>query len=112
MGTPVLDGKSGQKACIWQTVHGNGSTYLSLHDDAATYERFKSNAQKTGHFVPVSGIGDDAFFLVGFRPTLYVKKGLDAYLLTVRLDDPKSDRIRTVEKSLAILIFAKNRPSP
>jgi hypothetical protein len=109
MGTPVQEGKPGQKACIWQAVKDNSSTYLSLHDDVPTYERFKTNAQKTGHYVPVSGLGDDAFFLIGFKSSLYVKKGSMVFLLTVRFDDghlPKQPP--TVEKSLAAQIVAKN----
>jgi len=107
MGIPVLDGKPGQKACIWQATKDNSSAYLSVHDDVPTYDRFKANAQKTGHFVPVSGIGDDAFFLIGFKSTLYVKKGLNVYLLIVRSDGHMPEMILTAEKSLAAQIVAK-----
>jgi hypothetical protein len=110
MGTPVHEGKPGQKTCIWQAVRDNSSTYLSLHDNLPTYERFKASIEKTNHFVPVFGIGDDAFFFVlGFTPTLYVKRGSMVFLLIVRFDDNHlSKQPQTIEKALAAQILAKN----
>jgi hypothetical protein len=110
MGTPVHEGKPGQRTCIWQAVKDNSSTYLSLHDNVPTYDRFKASVEKTNHFVPVFGIGDDAFFFfIGFKPTLYVKRGSMVFLLIVRFDDnhlPKQPQ--TIEKALAAQILAKN----
>ena len=101
MGTPVKPPTPGPKNCVWSAVNGKGNTYLSLRDTTG-YDKFKSTAQMTGQLVPVSGLGDDAFFVgEGNDPTLYVKKGSTVALLRSRITGNTAAQNQAIEKTLA-----------
>jgi hypothetical protein len=105
-GLPSNPGTPGPKNCVWHATKSNSNVYLTLRD-GATYDAFKAQVQAAGHMTPVTGLGDDAFFLGG-SPTssaLYVRKGAQVILLIVRIDGASLDKNQAAEKTLAAQIL-------
>jgi hypothetical protein len=102
LGAPSNPGTPGPKNCVWHATKANSNVYLTLRD-AASYNTFKSAAQAGGHMTPVSGLGDDAFFVAGSTASasLYVRKGSQVILLMVRIDGAPPDKNEAAEKTLA-----------
>ena len=105
-GIPFNPGTPGPKNCVWHAIKSNSNVYLTLRD-AAGYDRFKATGQATGHVVPVTGIGDDAFYLAGdtASASLYVRKGAQVILLAVRIDGAPLEKNEAAERSLAAQIL-------
>jgi hypothetical protein len=109
MGTPVNDGTPGPKNCIWHASNGKGNVYLTLRDSAG-YSTFKSEAQAVGGMKPVSGLGDDAFFLAeAGKPssTLYVLKGSQVLLIMARVTGNNAEQNQAIEKAIAAQAIGK-----
>ena len=108
MGSPVNAPIPGPKNCVWHLTNSNGNLYLTLRD-GATYDAFKSQVQASGHLIPVSGLGDDAFFLGGSTASaaLYVRKGSQVYLIMARVTGHALDQNEAAEKAAATQILAK-----
>jgi hypothetical protein len=106
LGAPSNPGTPGPKNCVWHATKANSNVYLTLRD-AASYNTFKSAAQASGHMTPVSGLGDDAFFVAGSTASasLYVRKGSQVILLMVRIDGALLDKNQAAEKTLAAQIL-------
>ncbi len=109
MGTPVNAGTPGPKNCVWHVTKGDGNLYLTLRD-GATYDTFKSQVQALGHMTPVTGLGDDAFFLSGSKDSapLYVHKGSLVYLIMARVAGHTLDQNQATEKAVAAQILASH----
>ena len=103
MGTPAKGPIPGPKNCVWNTVNGKGTTYLTLRD-ASAYDRFKASAQAVGEYTAVSGLGDDAFFVAD---NLYVKKGSNVLLLRAKISGNTLAQNQALEKTIAAQAIGK-----
>jgi hypothetical protein len=103
MGTPAKDPIPGPKGCVWNTVNGKGTAYLTLPDVSA-YDSFKATAQAVGEYVAVSGLGDDAFFVTD---NLYVKKGSNVILLRAKISGNTLAQNQALEKTIAAQAIGK-----
>jgi hypothetical protein len=107
MGIPVNDGTPGPKNCVWHAIKSNSNLYLTLRD-GATYPTFKSQVQATGHASPVTGIGDDAFFMAGQESSaLYVLKGSQVLLIIARVAGNTLAQNQAIEKAIATQAIGK-----
>jgi hypothetical protein len=107
MGIPVNDGTPGPKNCVWHAIKSNSNLYLTLRD-GATYSTFKSQVQATGHASPVTGIGDDAFFMAGGESSaLYVLKGSQILLIIARVAGNTVAQNQAIEKAIATQAIGK-----
>lgn len=87
LGTPMTVAKLGSDAthCHWEQLSKSGATLADAHllvEAAKTYDVAKGAMGRSGKLkvVPVSGLGDDAYYLVGDRDApLFVKKGNAAF---------------------------------
>ena len=96
---PATMGPGGLKTlCSW-AAPGHGSVTLAFFP-ANQYQANKTPPAPLQE-VPVSGIGDEAYFLVaGTNVGLFVKKGSVMFKVTVYFRMP-ADKLETIEKTLA-----------
>jgi hypothetical protein len=108
IGTPVQPGKPGENECTWRDAKGETRVYIALKD-SQNFHALRSTMQSTGRLVPITGVGEDAFFVssTGSSAALYTLKKSHVLLLTV--DGPafsKADN-EAAEKSLATQVLRK-----
>ena len=107
MGIPVNDGTPGPKNCIWHAIKSNSNLYMTLRD-SATYSTFKAQVQALGHASPVTGIGDDAFFMGDEKSSaLYVLKGSQVLLIIARVAGNTVAQNQAIEKAIASQAIGK-----
>ena len=94
-----------KKTCSWKGTAdaSKGSKTVTLMlQTLAGYQAGKSVQVKTIVVTPVSGIGDDAYYLaVGPNVGLIVKKGSAAFKVAVYASDLTMEQKQAVEKNLA-----------
>jgi hypothetical protein len=100
-----------KKTCTWNTTSAvpNSAKYVTLMlEDLDAYEGGKRVGQvKTIFVTPVSGIGDDAYYLGGGKNVgLIVKKGNVSFKVAVYGDLP-IEKKQTMEKTLAQQVVSK-----
>lgn len=107
-GTHVQPGQPGSSDCNWKDSKGELRVYLSLKD-ADDFHSTRSQMQATGKMLPITGVGEDAFFVssVGSSAALYALKKRHVVLLTV--DGPGFSRAQNeaAEQALANMALAK-----
>lgn len=109
----------GSNECTWGDANGNDRVYIALRP-AAEFRTMRSSIEKNGgHAIPVTGVGEDAFFVSPDESSsaLYVLVRNHLLLLTVTLPEstqPESAQqnsrqqsSQAVEKVLAGQILPK-----
>lgn len=112
---PVTMAKEGSDAthCHWQQQGKRGTTVVDVHllvEAAKTYDAAKSRVGMSGKVkqVAVSGLGDDAYYLVSRRDApLFVKKGTSAFRVAVDGKGWTSEVIQSKEKAFATALLGK-----
>jgi len=96
----VLHAAGVSKDCIWSG--DKGRVYVTIRD-ASTWASGKAQFQQYGGNIrPVSGVGDDAFFMgPGPTPTFYALKGAHFIILRVNVKGFSQDQNEAAMKSLA-----------
>jgi hypothetical protein len=115
LGTPVTVAKFGSDAthCHWEQQAKHGATTADAHvlvEAAKTYDAAKGMMGMNGKVkvVPVSGLGDDAYYLVaGKDAPLFVKKGNSAIRVAFAAKGASLDDIQAKEKALASALLGK-----
>jgi hypothetical protein len=113
--SPMTVAKFGSDAthCHWEQPGKNGSTLADAHllvETARTYDTAKGAMGMSGKLkvVPVGGLGDDAYYLVGSRDApLFVKKGNSAFRIAFAAKGVSLDDIEAKEKALALAVLPK-----
>ena len=112
--TPLLDGKPGSPQdgttdCTWTDSKGETRVYLSLKEPGIEYRSFRDSMRATGRFVPVPGLGGDAFYIAsaGNTAALYVLKGKQLLLVSVNGFNFTKAQNESAEQSLATAILPK-----
>jgi hypothetical protein len=112
--TPLLDGKPGAPSdgttdCTWTDSKGETRVYLSLKEPGIEYRSFRDSMRATGRFVPVPGLGGDAFYIAsaGNTAALYVLKGKELLLVSVNGFNFTKAQNESAEQSLATAILPK-----
>ena len=118
LNSPVEPGQpgvaKGSNECTWGDAHGADRVYIALRP-AADFRTMRSNIEKSGgHATPVTGLGDDAFFVSpdDSSSALYVLTKTHLLLLTVTLPDStqqtsSQQQTQAAEKALATRILPK-----
>jgi hypothetical protein len=112
LGSPVQPGHPGgtkdSPDCTWQDAQGHDRVYLSLKE-TTEFHQLRAQMQSTGRMVPITGVGEDAFFIssTGSDAALYTIKRGHLVLLTVSA--PNASRVdnEASEKAIATRILAK-----
>ena len=115
LGAQVTVVKSGSDAkhCHWEQLGKRGTTAVDAHlmvEAAKSYDAAKGMMGMSGKVtrVAVSGLGDDAYYLVGRRDApLFVKKGNAAIRVAVDGKGWSMEEIKAREKALASALLAK-----
>jgi hypothetical protein len=104
VGAGSYQGPTDKKTCTWNATSpvANSAKFVTLMlEDLDAYQAGKSAPVKTIVVTPVSGIGDDAYYLaVGKNVGLIVKKGSAAFKVAVYADLPMEKK-QAMEKTLA-----------
>ncbi len=118
LNSPVEPGQpgvaKGSNECTWSDANGADRVYIALRP-AAEFRTIRSNLEKSGgHATPVTGLGQDAFFVSPDETSsaLYVLTKTHLVLLTVTLPDTTQQtsiqqNTQAAEKSLATQILPK-----
>ncbi len=123
LNSPVEPGQPGvakdSNECTWSDANGADRLYIALRP-AAEFRTIRSNIEKAGgHTTPVTGLGQDAFFVSPDESSaaLYILTKTHLVLLTVTLPDapqPTGSQPTTTqqttqaaEKTLATQILPK-----
>lgn len=101
-----------KKTCTWSTSGDDAKTVQSitlLLEAAAAFDNGKRlGAAKNVVITPVSGVGDDAYYLaVGAQVGLIVKKGNATFKVEVYAGGMSVEKKEAIEKTLALLVAAK-----
>jgi len=112
---PVTIVKLGSDAthCHWQQQGKRGTTVVDARlmvESAKTYDGAKNAMGMSGKVtkVPVSGLGDDAYYLVGSKDApLFVKKGNSAFRIAVDGKGWSADDMKSKEKAFASALLQK-----
>jgi hypothetical protein len=115
LGVPVTIVKSGSDAqhCHWQQQGKRGTTVVDarlLVETAKTYDAAKNTMGMSGKLtrVPVTGVGDDAYYLVGSRDVpLFAKRGGAALRVAVDGKGWSAAQIKAKEQALASALLGK-----
>ena len=115
LGTQVTTEAVGSDAkhCHWVQEDKRKKVLVDAHlllESARTYDAAKNSMGMSGKVtrVPVSGVGDDAYYLVGRRDApLFAKKGNAAVRIAVDGKGWSADQIKDKEKALALAVLAK-----
>ena len=97
---PVLHTAGVSKDCIWSG--DKGRVYITTRD-GSTWATGKAQLQQYGgNIQPVSGVGDDAFFMgPGPTPTFYALKGAHFIILRVNVKGFSQEQNEAAMKTLA-----------
>lgn len=108
IGAPVQPGQPAAADCTWRDAKGDTRVYLSLRD-SKDFHSFRSQMQTTGKMVPITGVGEDAFFVssTGSSAALYALKKTHVLLLTVDGPGYSKAENEAAEQALANQILAK-----
>jgi hypothetical protein len=118
LNSPVEPGQPGvtknSHECTWSTAQGEDRLYIALKP-AADFRTIRTQIEKSGaHPSPVTGLGDDAFFISDESSSaLYVLSKNHFLLLTVTLPPEGAQQAatqqanQTAEKTLATQILPK-----
>jgi hypothetical protein len=104
---------SDAKHCHWLQEGKHKETLVDAHlllEAARTYDTAKNAMGMSGKVtrVSVSGVGDDAYYLVGRRDApLFAKKGDAALRIAVDGKGWSAEEIKNKEKALALAVLAK-----
>jgi hypothetical protein len=104
LGSPVANGTSTPgytDTCTWNIQSGGAVT---LHFQTIAFFNAGKGALASSERTSASGIGDDAYYLVG---GLAVRKGSTAFKLSVYSRDLSADQLKAVEKNLAQQVLSK-----
>lgn len=110
--TPVNGGVPGGSKdspdCTWKDAKGEDRVYVSLR----TRDNFnvtRAQMQNTGHMAPVTGVGEDAFFVssTGSTAYLYTLGKHHLLLLTANVPNASKQENQAAEKALASVILPK-----
>lgn len=98
---PVLHAAGMAKDCIWS---GDKSRIYITTRDSATWAAGKAQLQQYGGSIqPVSGVGEDAFFMgPGPTPSFYALKGAHFIILRVNVKGFSEAQNEAAAKTLAI----------
>ncbi|HTV07751.1 MAG TPA: hypothetical protein VMD97_01745 [Candidatus Aquilonibacter sp.] len=113
LNSPVEPGQpgvaKGSDECTWGDANGDDRVYIALRP-AADFHTFRKQIEKNGGQVtPVTGLGDDAFFVSPDESSsaLYVLTKTHLLLLTVTPPDSTQQQVQAAEKALATQILPK-----
>jgi hypothetical protein len=106
--TQVQPGQPGENDCTWRDGKGNTVVYLSLKDSTGFHD-FRAQMQSTGKMVPITGVGEDAFFVssAGSSAALYTLKKRHVVLLTIDGPGYSKAQNEAAEQALANRILAR-----
>jgi hypothetical protein len=111
--TPVADGTymgSFRRTCTWKAAGPAKKSvkYVTLMlQDGEAFDGGKRLASSALVVTPVSGVGDDAYFLrAGEQVGLVVRQGAGAFKVTVYADMPLQSK-QAMEKALAANVVTK-----
>jgi hypothetical protein len=101
-----------KRTCTWSTSGDDAKTVQSitlLVEAATAFDNGKRlGAAKNVVITPVSGVGDDAYYLaIGTQPGLIVKKGNVTFKVTVYAGALSVEKKEVIEKTLAVLVASK-----
>jgi hypothetical protein len=106
LNSPVEPGQpgvaKGSDECTWSDAQGEDRVYIALRP-AADFRTTRTNLEKSGvHPTPVTGLGDDAFFVSpdDSSSALYVLTKTPLLLLTVTLPNATQEQNQTFEQTL------------
>ncbi len=119
LNSPVEPGQPGvakdSNECTWSDANGADRLYIALRP-AAEFRTLRSNLEKSGgHATPVTGLGQDAFFVSPDESSsaLYILTKTHLVLLTVTLPPEGAQQAgiqqttQAAEKALAAQILPK-----
>jgi len=112
VGIAVADGTyvspTFKKTCTWVVHDSAGATrFVTLYLEGVEQYAGGKGGLSAAYMTPVSGIGDDAYYLgSGSTEGLFVKKGQRAFKLAVYTTLPLEKK-RDMEKALAQQVLAK-----
>lgn len=110
--TPVKPGEPGGSKdspdCTWRDTKGQDRVYLSLKSRQDFHDT-RAAMQSTGHMEPVTGLGEDAFFVAstGSDAALYALGKSHLLLLTVSGRNASKQENEAAERSLAAHIVPR-----
>ena len=111
--TPVTPGTPGgakdSPDCTWKDAKGETRVYLSLKT-RDNYNVVHAQMQNSGRVAPVTGVGEDAFFVtspVGSTSYLYALGKHHLLLLQVNIPNASRQDNQAAEKGLATEILPK-----
>ena len=98
--------------CEWREVTSGTAIFIVdvNTSNAAFYGNMKTEASQVGRAKPVSGLGDDAFFLTagnGVETSLYVKKGGFAFQVMITGEKPLNEAQREANEQAIAAVIAK-----
>jgi hypothetical protein len=112
VGVPVNPGQPGGSKdspdCTWKDAKDEIRVYVSLKT-RDNYNVVKAQMQHTGRLAPVTGVGEDAFFVSSAGSTAYLYTLGKKHLLLLEVNIPNADRRdnQAAEKALANEILPK-----
>jgi hypothetical protein len=112
VGVPVTPGQAGGSKdspdCTWHDAKGETRVYVSLKT-RDNYNVTKAQMQHTGRLAPVTGVGEDAFFVSSTGSTAYLYTLGKKHLLLLSASIPNASRQdnQAGEKALANEILPK-----
>ena len=113
IGTPMQAGTPGPTNCTWRAQKGSSNVSIAVRS-ADIYAPMKSEAQFHGWMMPVTGLGDGAFFFADPKASLlYVLKGSvtlkDSHtmLIAVQVAGFTTEQTQAAEKALAAQALTK-----
>ena len=112
VGVAVNPGEAGGSKdspdCTWKDAKGETRVYVSLKT-RDNYNVTKAQMQHTGRLAPVTGVGEDAFFVSSTGSTAYLYTLGKKHLLLLSAAIPNADRRdnQAAEKALANEILPK-----
>jgi hypothetical protein len=113
LNSPVEPGQPGvakdSNECIWSDAKGEDRVYIALRP-RANFQTIRAQIEKAGgHPTPVTGVGEDAFFVSSgdSSSALYVLAKNHLLLLTVSGPNASQQDNRAFEKTLATQILTQ-----
>lgn len=113
LNSPVEPGQPGvakdSNECTWSDAQGEDRVYIALRP-GADFRTIRTQIEKNGgHTIPVTGIGEDAFFITPdeSNAALNVLAKNHFLILTVTLPDANQEKTEAAEKALAAQILPK-----
>jgi hypothetical protein len=105
-GTP--GGSKDAPDCTWKDSKGEDRVYVSLKT-RDNYNVTKAQMQNTGRLAPVTGVGEDAFFVSSTGSTAYLYTLGKKHLLLLNISIPNASKQdnEAAEKALATSILPK-----